>query len=192
MRKKWLITVDSERLKFFGNGFLKILLVSMKELCGKPCVGACKLHDASVFYVTIVMLVVSCFRGRHILLSLKLRNLCLQMNFVTINVYRVNTWKTFTSLHGKGIQQLASTMYFLFPVFRKMIGQNLLLCLTCFSHEFLHRRRNRGGTGGTCPPRFCNKQRSALFISRKCLLFIKEKVPSKCRAPPSLRCFLRP
>ena len=49
-----------------------------------------------------------------------------------------------------------------------------------------------GGTGGTCPPRFFNKQRSALFIFRKCPLFLKKKVPSKFRAPPSFRCFLRP
>ena len=49
-----------------------------------------------------------------------------------------------------------------------------------------------GGHWGHVPPRFCNKQRSALLIFRKSPLFLKKKVPSKCRAPPSLRCFLRP
>ena len=42
------------------------------------------------------------------------------------------------------------------------------------------------GTGGHwehVPPKFCNKQRSAHFIFRKCPLFHKEKLPSKCRAP---------
>ena len=49
-----------------------------------------------------------------------------------------------------------------------------------------------GGHWGHAPPRFCNEQRSALFIFRKCPFFLKEKVPSKCRAPPpSSRCFLR-
>ena len=56
-----------------------------------------------------------------------------------------------------------------------------------------HRHRNRGGAlGARTPPRFCNEQRSALFISRKCPLSLKKKVPSECRAPPSLKCFLRP
>ena len=40
------------------------------------------------------------------------------------------------------------------------------------------------GHWGTCPPRFCNKQRSALSIFRKCPVFRNEKVPSKRRAPP--------
>ena len=49
------------------------------------------------------------------------------------------------------------------------------------------------GTWGTSPPpRFCNKQRTALFSFRNCPLFLRKNVPSKCRAPPSLRCFLRP
>ena len=51
------------------------------------------------------------------------------------------------------------------------------------------------GTGGALEaraPKICNKQRSALFISGKCSLSLKKKVPSKCRAPPSLKCFLRP
>ena len=48
-----------------------------------------------------------------------------------------------------------------------------------------------GGTRGTYPPRFCNKQRSVIFIFRKCTLFLRKKVPSKCCAPPSLTCFLR-
>eukprot|EP00112_Aurelia_sp_Birch-Aquarium-sp1_P013318 Seg282.14 transcript_id=Seg282.14/GoldUCD/mRNA.D3Y31 product="hypothetical protein" protein_id=Seg282.14/GoldUCD/D3Y31 len=52
------------------------------------------------------------------------------------------------------------------------------------------------GTGGhwghVPPPRFCNKQRSALFIFRKCPFRVMKKVPLKCGAPPSLNCFLRP
>ena len=59
---------------------------------------------------------------------------------------------------------------------------------TCF-------RRNGelgGGTGGSAPPRFCNKQRSVLFIFRKCPFFLKEKVPSKHRDLSNLRGFLRP
>ena len=32
-----------------------------------------------------------------------------------------------------------------------------------------------GGTLGHVPPRFCNKQRSALFIFRKCSFFVKER-----------------
>ena len=48
-----------------------------------------------------------------------------------------------------------------------------------------------GGTGSTCPPRFCNKQRSALFIFRKCPFFLGKKCPQNVM-PPSLRCFLHP
>ena len=54
------------------------------------------------------------------------------------------------------------------------------------------RRRNREGTGGTCPPRFFNKQRSALFKFRTCPLLLKEKRALEVSCPPSLRCFLRP
>ena len=39
------------------------------------------------------------------------------------------------------------------------------------------------GHWGHVPPRFCNKQRSARSIFRKCPFFLKEKVPSMCRAP---------
>ena len=49
-----------------------------------------------------------------------------------------------------------------------------------------------GVLGARVPPRFSNKQRSAIFIFRKCPLFLKNKMPSKCSIPPSLRCFLRP
>ena len=58
---------------------------------------------------------------------------------------------------------------------------------------FIHRRSNGGvtGGGGTCPPRFCNKQRSALFVFRKFPLSLMEK--SFLEGPsPRLRCFLRP
>ena len=55
-----------------------------------------------------------------------------------------------------------------------------------------HRRRNRGALGARVPQIFCDKQRSALLIFRKCPPFLKKIVPSKCCAPPSLRCFLRP
>ena len=48
------------------------------------------------------------------------------------------------------------------------------------------------GHWGYVPPRFCNKQRSALFIVRKCPLFLKEESALKVSCPPSLRCFLRP
>ena len=41
----------------------------------------------------------------------------------------------------------------------------------------LHRRGIRRGTGDTCPLlRFSNKQRSALFIFRKCPVFLTEKI----------------
>ena len=60
---------------------------------------------------------------------------------------------------------------------------SLLEALTAriaFQH---HRRRNR---------RFCNKQRSAPFIFRKCPFFTSGKSALKVSCPPlSLRCFLR-
>ena len=40
-----------------------------------------------------------------------------------------------------------------------------------------------GGTGGMCPLRFCNKQRSALFI-QKMPLFLKEKRALEMSCPP--------
>ena len=40
-----------------------------------------------------------------------------------------------------------------------------------------------GGDWGHVPPRFCSKQRSALYVLRKCPFFLKEKVPLKRRAP---------
>ena len=40
-----------------------------------------------------------------------------------------------------------------------------------------------GGHRGHMPPRFGSKQRNALVIFRKCPLFLREKEPSKCRAP---------
>ena len=51
-----------------------------------------------------------------------------------------------------------------------------------------------GGTGGTCPQdfAFCNEQRSALLIFRKCPTFHKEKSALKVSCLPSLRCFLLP
>ena len=44
-----------------------------------------------------------------------------------------------------------------------------------------HRLSSQGALGGS---RFCNNQRSALFIFRKCPLFLKEKVPSRLRCRP--------
>ena len=49
-----------------------------------------------------------------------------------------------------------------------------------------------GELGARAPPRFCSKQRSALFVFKKFPLLLKKKMPSKRRASPSLRCFLHP
>ena len=57
--------------------------------------------------------------------------------------------------------------------------------------SYLHKRRNRGHWGHV-PPRFCNKQRCALFLFRECPLFVKENGALEVSCPPSLRCFLRP
>ena len=54
---------------------------------------------------------------------------------------------------------------------------DLLFCLFCH-----HRCRNRGAPG-LVPPRFCNKQRSALFIFRKCPL-LGNKGPWSVVPPP--------
>ena len=50
----------------------------------------------------------------------------------------------------------------------------------CSKDPSTGRHRNQGHWGHV-PPRFCKKQRSVLFIFRKCPCFFKEKVPSKCR-----------
>ena len=39
------------------------------------------------------------------------------------------------------------------------------------------------GYWGHVPPRFCNKQRSALFIFRKCPIFLKEKSALEVSCP---------
>ena len=54
----------------------------------------------------------------------------------------------------------------------------------------VERPRNRWGHWEHVPPRFCNKQRSVLFTSRKCPLSRNEKSALKVSCPPSLRCFL--
>ena len=48
-----------------------------------------------------------------------------------------------------------------------------------------------GGIRGTCPPRFCNKQRIAIFILGNAPFSLRKKCPRSV-VPPSLRCFLRP
>ena len=55
----------------------------------------------------------------------------------------------------------------------------------------VHRRRNRGALGARAPQRFCNKQRSSLFIFQNIPFFLRKKCPRSV-VPPSLRCFLRP
>ena len=59
-----------------------------------------------------------------------------------------------------------------------------LLC-TVYCWYWVYRRKNRG-TGGTCAPRFCNKQKSALFMFRNCPFSLIKKVPLKYRAPPQV------
>ena len=39
------------------------------------------------------------------------------------------------------------------------------------------------GHWGTCPPRFCKKQRSALFNFRKCPIFSRRKLPLEVLCP---------
>ena len=63
-----------------------------------------------------------------------------------------------------------------------------LVVLTGFI--WCHRHRNWGHWGHV-PPRFCNKQRSFLFLFRKCPLFLKERYPRSV-VPPSFKCFLCP
>ena len=48
-----------------------------------------------------------------------------------------------------------------------------------------------GGALGVRPPRFCNKQGSALFILEN-VPFLSRKKGPRSVVPPSLRCFLRP
>ena len=47
------------------------------------------------------------------------------------------------------------------------------------------------GHWGQAPPRFCNKQRSALFIHKNASFFLRKRCP-RSDVPPSLRYFLRP
>ena len=42
------------------------------------------------------------------------------------------------------------------------------------------------------PPRFCNKQRCAIFIFRICCLYLKEKSVLEVLCSPSLTCLLLP
>ena len=48
-----------------------------------------------------------------------------------------------------------------------------------------------GGHWGHVPPRFCNKQRSALFTLKNAPFFLR-KSALEVSCPPSFRCFLRP
>ena len=50
------------------------------------------------------------------------------------------------------------------------------MCHPLKHSNIIHRRRKRGGdTGDMCPPRFCSKQRSALY--QKMAPFLRKKCP---------------
>ena len=48
------------------------------------------------------------------------------------------------------------------------------------------------GTGGTCPQDFSINKEAPFSCLEHAPFFLRKNVPSKCLAPPSLRCFLRP